>query len=79
MKPGIAKAAGILINWNDFAELSAACRCWYASTLMAPATSMPSSRQTALPPPESSGLGHSIFAPLRRVLSGAEEGASAIL
>jgi phosphogluconate dehydratase len=36
-------------------------------------------RKNAVPPPESIGLGHSIFAPLRRVLSGAEEGASAIL
>ncbi|CAK8714098.1 MAG: 6-phosphogluconate dehydratase [Candidatus Electronema aureum] len=36
-------------------------------------------RQPASPPPESTAPGHGIFAALRRVLSGAEEGASAIL
>ena len=36
-------------------------------------------RQAALPPPESAEPGHGIFAALRRVLSGAEEGASAVL
>ncbi|MGR0481724.1 MAG: phosphogluconate dehydratase [Candidatus Electronema sp. V4] len=36
-------------------------------------------RQPAPPPPESAAPGHAIFAALRRVLSGAEEGASAVL
>ncbi len=36
-------------------------------------------RQPASPPPESAAPGHGIFAALRRVLSGAEEGASAVL
>ncbi|CAK8721350.1 Phosphogluconate dehydratase [Candidatus Electronema halotolerans] len=36
-------------------------------------------RQAALPPPESAEPGHGMFAALRRVLSGAEEGASAVL
>ena len=36
-------------------------------------------RQLAPPPPESTAPGHGIFAALRRVLSGAEEGASAVL
>ncbi|MGX9728265.1 MAG: phosphogluconate dehydratase [Candidatus Electronema sp. VV] len=36
-------------------------------------------RQPASPPPESAAPGHGIFAALRMVLSGAEEGASAVL
>ena len=36
-------------------------------------------RQAALPPPESNEPGHGIFAALRSVLSGAEEGASAVV
>jgi phosphogluconate dehydratase len=31
----IARAAGILINWDDFDALSAWCRCWPRSTRMA--------------------------------------------
>jgi phosphogluconate dehydratase len=28
----VARAAGILIDWTDFADLSAPCRCWRVST-----------------------------------------------
>jgi len=28
----MARAAGVLIDWDDFAELSAVVRCWPAST-----------------------------------------------
>ena len=36
-------------------------------------------RQAAQPPPESDAPGHALFAPLRRMLSGAEDGASAAI
>jgi hypothetical protein len=28
---GGARAAGIVIDWTDFSDLSAVCRCWRAS------------------------------------------------